>query len=517
LIVNFVRTVDVSQRWQTTLVLRSALVVTCDFIPLMLLKLDNLKMEKGTCRSFRDLKSVLSKVILSGTPDLPLAVKERALSLCACFLGGAWKEVPVQKFSIQRMSGGLSNVLLLCQHELDVYPDSTVPCKILLRIYFNPETETNVVEESVTFMLLSERQLGPKLYGIFPGGRLEEYIPSRPLSAVEVRQSHFSRQIAAKMAQFHALSVPLSKEPTYLFDALKRWMRQLKNNADRFPEFLVRFDNKVISLNEERLLQEINLIRYVSILGYNSLPKLIVLYVRKPPLLISERVCAACVCASSAGELWTTFCIIDHLYDICIFFLLFSEISPTIANRQSCFVTTTFKKKFDFSGNILLPNECSSHKDIMFIDFEYSSYNYRGFDLANHFCEWIFDCTITEPPGFVVEPSHFPTEAEQLQFFSSYLEELKKPVDADVLEFMLQEVSGFVPVSHMLWGVWALLQNIVSPMQADFNFMEYAKTRMSLYFHLRPALLRALPQYRHFLADHTDMLELAQSQAVFTR
>ncbi|KRX83120.1 Choline/ethanolamine kinase [Trichinella sp. T6] len=239
----------------------SVCVVTCYFIAFMLLKLDNLKMEKGTCRSFRDLKSVLSKVILSGTPDLPLAVKERALSLCACFLGGAWKEVPVQKFSIQRMSGGLSNVLLLCQHELDVYPDSAVPCKILLRIYFNPETETNVVEESVTFMLLSERQLGPKLYGIFPGGRLEEYIPSRPLSAVEVRQSHFSRQIAAKMAQFHALSVPLSKEPTYLFDALKRWMRQLKNNADRFPEFLVRFDNQVISLNEERLVQEINLIR----------------------------------------------------------------------------------------------------------------------------------------------------------------------------------------------------------------------------------------------------------------
>ncbi|KRZ53824.1 Choline/ethanolamine kinase, partial [Trichinella nativa] len=430
------------------LVLRSALVVTCYFIAFMLLKLDNLKMEKGTCRSFRDLKSVLSKVILSGTPDLPLAVKERALSLCACFLGGAWKEVPVQKFSIQRMSGGLSNVLLLCQHELDVYPDSAVPCKILLRIYFNPETETNVVEESVTFMLLSERQLGPKLYGIFPGGRLEEYIPSRPLSAVEVRQSHFSRQIAAKMAQFHALSVPLSKEPTYLFDALKRWMRQLKNNADRFPEFLVRFDNQVISLNEERLVQEINLIRDFT---------------------------------------------------------------------DNCKSPVVFCHNDIQEGNILLPNECSSHKDIMFIDFEYSSYNYRGFDLANHFCEWIFDCTITEPPGFVVEPSHFPTEAEQLQFFSSYLEELKKPVDADVLELMLQEVSGFVPVSHLLWGVWALLQNIVSPMQADFNFMEYAKTRMSLYFHLRPALLRALPQYRHFLADHTDMLELAQSQAVFTR
>lgn len=33
------------------------------------------------------------------------------------------------------------------------------------------------VTDSVITMLLSERKLGPKLYGIFPGGRLEEYIP----------------------------------------------------------------------------------------------------------------------------------------------------------------------------------------------------------------------------------------------------------------------------------------------------------------------------------------------------
>lgn len=33
------------------------------------------------------------------------------------------------------------------------------------------------ITDSVITMLLSERNLGPKLYGIFPGGRLEEYIP----------------------------------------------------------------------------------------------------------------------------------------------------------------------------------------------------------------------------------------------------------------------------------------------------------------------------------------------------
>lgn len=37
-------------------------------------------------------------------------------------------------------------------------------------------TNQTKITESVIFMMLSERKLGPKLYGIFPEGRLEEYI-----------------------------------------------------------------------------------------------------------------------------------------------------------------------------------------------------------------------------------------------------------------------------------------------------------------------------------------------------
>ena len=34
-----------------------------------------------------------------------------------------------------------------------------------------------MVLESVMFAILAERELGPKLYGIFPTGRLEQYVP----------------------------------------------------------------------------------------------------------------------------------------------------------------------------------------------------------------------------------------------------------------------------------------------------------------------------------------------------
>ncbi|KAK7075795.1 hypothetical protein SK128_004651 [Halocaridina rubra] len=35
----------------------------------------------------------------------------------------------------------------------------------------------SLLAESVIFALLSERRLGPRLYGVFPGGRLEQFIP----------------------------------------------------------------------------------------------------------------------------------------------------------------------------------------------------------------------------------------------------------------------------------------------------------------------------------------------------
>ncbi|OMJ11350.1 putative ethanolamine kinase A, partial [Smittium culicis] len=39
------------------------------------------------------------------------------------------------------------------------------------------------------------------------------------------------------------------------------------------------------------------------------------------------------------------------------------------------------------SGNVLLDDSKEQYK-VTFIDYEYGSYNYRGYDIANHFCEY---------------------------------------------------------------------------------------------------------------------------------
>jgi len=75
-------------------------------------------------------------------------------------------------------SGGLSNWIY--QVTLLNKSNATEPRDVLMRLYGQTHGENaieNIITESVIFTLLSERGLGPKLHGIFPGGRLEEYIP----------------------------------------------------------------------------------------------------------------------------------------------------------------------------------------------------------------------------------------------------------------------------------------------------------------------------------------------------
>lgn len=99
-------------------------------------------------------------------------------------------------YEIDIYSGGLSNFLYYVslpntkdisenpisskRTRKESYHNVCEPTKVLLRIYGQSHGENaleNMLTESVVFALLSERQLGPKLHGIFPGGRIEQYIP----------------------------------------------------------------------------------------------------------------------------------------------------------------------------------------------------------------------------------------------------------------------------------------------------------------------------------------------------
>ena len=93
-------------------------------------------------------------------------------------------------------SGGMSNFLYYCALPPMAKPKQGEPSRVLVRFYGQIHGEgalEALLTESVIFTLLSERKLGPKLHGIFPGGRLEEFIPvCRIVNAIVQSRGVFS-------------------------------------------------------------------------------------------------------------------------------------------------------------------------------------------------------------------------------------------------------------------------------------------------------------------------------------
>ena len=169
-------------------------------------------------------------------------------------------------------SGGFSNYMYLCslprmRPESDAKGVSAAtgaaPERVILRFFGEILLSSvhSLVLNSVIFAILSERGIGPRLYGVFPGGRIEQYLEvrlstllitdvfctilfhtlqaplnlyrfpsvhicsctqSRPLRCAELPKPEISAAVAHCFTLIHSLDMPLSKQPNFAFDAMKR-------------------------------------------------------------------------------------------------------------------------------------------------------------------------------------------------------------------------------------------------------------------------------------------------------
>uniref|UniRef100_A0A3Q3XHB6 Ethanolamine kinase n=1 Tax=Mola mola TaxID=94237 RepID=A0A3Q3XHB6_MOLML len=351
-------------------------------------------------------------------PDQPdLETQRKAYLWCKEFLHGAWKSLSEEDFHIAIIRGGLSNKLFLCS-----LPDSTdtvgdEPRNVLLRLYGAIlQGAEAMVLESVMFAILAERELGPRLYGIFPQGRLEEYVPSRKLDTCELSNPSISAEVAEKMAKFHGMRMPFNKEPKWLFGTMDKYLSQVMRLTFTRESHLRRY-NRLLSHN---LPQEMDMLKS----------------------------------------------------------LLESTHSPVVFCHNDC-----------QEGNILLlkGHQSSDKQKLMLIDFEYSSYNYRGFDIGNYFCEWMYDYNCDVFPFFKVNAQAYPSKAQQLHFIERYLREsdpgfdiLSEEDQMKVKEGLYIEVNRFSLASHLFWGLWSIIQARLSTIK--FGYLEYAQARFDAYF-----------------------------------
>lgn len=125
------------------------------------------------------------------------------------------------------------------------------------------------------------------------------------------------------------------------------------------------------------------------------------------------------------------------------------------------------------------------------IDYEYAAYNFRAYDIANHFCEHA---------GFEFDLSRYPKPDVQAHFFDAYIAAAATAAATAVAgsepagdiaaalsahrhpcfrAALYCRVNQYALASDLWWGIWAIIQAKHSPI--DFDFMSYALVRLTAY------------------------------------
>ncbi|XP_067000820.2 choline/ethanolamine kinase [Anabrus simplex] len=388
-------------------------------------------------------------------------IREKAHRLCREYLHGAWRTVTAQELIIKKVSGGLSNLLFYCALPSTHPALHGEPVRVLLRLYGQIHGERaleGLITESVIFTLLSESQRGPRLFGVFPGGRIEEYIPARPLLTDELSDPELSVLIAEKTAQIHMMNVPISKEPRWLWETMERWLETIEvfMNQKIIPDQFQAMVNKVQVYNLRTEVQWL---------------KNFLIAVKSPVVFCHNDLQEGNILLRN---------------DIGIF----NEEHEQLVNIASS------------NGN---PKP--GKKELVVIDFEYCSYNYRGFDFANHMCEWEYDYTNEEPPYFWAKSHNRATQEQQERFIISYLQTIKgESLDQESndstssptrkeIEQLFKEIKAFTLASHFFWGLWSVVNTTVS--KITFDYWGYGEARFEAYFKCKSELPSEMESTEH--------------------
>ncbi|CAG2110563.1 unnamed protein product, partial [Medioppia subpectinata] len=101
-------------------------------------------------------------------------VPRYALDICKRFITGQWENITSDEIVVKQLSGGFTNQIYHCSLPEGREPVANEPRHVLLRLYGIGTTipgDNYKVTDTLITLLMSERGLGPKLYGVFPGGR----------------------------------------------------------------------------------------------------------------------------------------------------------------------------------------------------------------------------------------------------------------------------------------------------------------------------------------------------------
>ncbi|VDD97122.1 unnamed protein product [Enterobius vermicularis] len=327
------------------------------------------------------LKEIFAKNI-----DDP-ALRGEAWRLCSKYIGGLWKAISADDIVIRVQTGGMNNFIFIVSVTESFRKASEEPTAVILRIYFSEDIECTLVD-SIISVILSERGIGPAVLGVFPGGRIEEYIPSRIITNEELCNIHVGYEVGKILATVHSLNVAISKE-NRLDTVVDEMVSRLRSSSKWKKSHKMR---TTLTKWEENLF-----------------PSKITVD------LLAEEYELAKRCAAHSG-------------------------SPVVFTNNDL-----------HEGNLLLRDGVKITKEGIFgcptglaplvlIDYEYGGYYYRGFDFCHYCCECCQDNTNEKWPGYRIMEDHWPDDSHQRRYAEGYLDQIEMqaedfPVDAAKYDF----------------------------------------------------------------------------------
>lgn len=272
-----------------------------------------------------------------------------------------WSSFSDDDISIDVISGGITNALYLVSHFQD---------QVIVRL-FGEGTEVIIDrnKENLVFSSLSDIESieTPTFYGLFENGRIEGYIKDTiTLKPDEMIHDDIGAMVSKELARFHEISIPAIN----INNIFSLWDR-----IDNFFDLakVIDFENdkekqqKFINLNIDMMRDEYNKYK---------------LFISRPDINISN-----------------TFKSLGYSFGL---------------ERVLCHNDL-------LSGNILISKQESKDSKLIFIDYEYCDYNYRAYDIANHFCEFAgFEFNIKD---------NFPHQQFRLQFLRNYVTQMIPTAD----------------------------------------------------------------------------------------
>uniref|UniRef100_A0A0N5ADD2 Choline/ethanolamine kinase n=1 Tax=Syphacia muris TaxID=451379 RepID=A0A0N5ADD2_9BILA len=397
------------------------------------------------------LQDIFSKEIT----DFELVSEAR--KLCATYVGGVWEAVSNEDFNIRVQSGGLNNFIFAISLPEKLREPGSKVNDLLLKIYFT-ENEDDILTESVVTVFLSEKHLGPTVFGAFTEGRIEEFIPSRILTNNEFCNIHVGYEIGRILACIHSLDIPISKKdrfPKLVEDMLTR-LRTSSRWSQSQKMHTTLFDKRGILCPDEVTLD----------------------------LLAKEfELSKQCVASSGSPIVFSN-----------------NDVHPGNLLLRDGFEVT----------NDGLTGYPSNVDPLVLIDYEYCSYNYRGFDLCHYCCESCHDNANENWPGYRILQEQWPSDEQQRRFAEGYLDQIDKitqirggqrpycvsdlPLNRELaIKRILTEIKQFAAFPQIIWSIWSFRQAEDFPIDsADFDFFECGFDRLGVYYKWKPEMMKYL-------------------------